>query len=156
MIADDDDVVNVVKGLSATTKAALKRSQKARMRMSKGGGIKSTGSTVYFHRYETFGALRDKDWYLTLPDGERALGCACGEGWAAVMTRCGICVVIKRLVRIFIPISLFFLRRPAAVDFFVSFLLEETKTRFFGSPENQLLWLAMVVFSLSSITRVSH
>jgi hypothetical protein len=46
-----------------------------------------TGSTVYFHRFETIGALRDKDWYLTLPDGERAVGCAAGDGWAAVMTR---------------------------------------------------------------------
>jgi hypothetical protein len=29
----------------------------------------------------TFASMRDKDWLLTLPDGERATGCGCGEGW---------------------------------------------------------------------------
>ena len=79
----DDDNNDMVAGLSATTKAAVKRGQRGRKDKSN----KPTGSTVYFHRFETFGALRDKDWYVTLPDGERVLGCATGEGWAAVMTR---------------------------------------------------------------------
>jgi hypothetical protein len=82
---DDDDFGDVVNNMSEATKAAVKRSQ--RNRMSKEGGSKATGSSIYFHRFETFGALRDKDWYLTLPAGERALGCACGEGWGAVITR---------------------------------------------------------------------
>jgi chromosome transmission fidelity protein 4 len=78
----DNDLDDVVNNMSEATKAAVKRSQRSRE-----GGAKATGSTVYFHRFETFGALRDKDWYLTLPAGERALGCACGESWAAVVTR---------------------------------------------------------------------
>jgi WD40 repeat protein len=82
---EDDDFGDVVNNMSEATKAAVKRSQ--RNRMSKEGGSKATGSSIYFHRFETFGALRDKDWYLTLPAGERALGCACGEGWGAVITR---------------------------------------------------------------------
>jgi len=47
----------------------------------------NAGSTVYFHRFETFSSAREKDWHLTLANGERAMGCAAGEGWAAVMTR---------------------------------------------------------------------
>lgn len=54
----------------------------------------TNGSTIYFHRFETIGALRDKDWYLTLPNGERAVGCATGEGWAAVITS-------RRFLRLF-------------------------------------------------------
>lgn len=90
---DDEDLGDVVEGLhmSEATKAAVKRSHRARM--SKGGS-NPKGSSIYFHRFETFGALREKDWYLTLPDGERALGCACGEGWAAVMTS-------RRFLRLF-------------------------------------------------------
>jgi chromosome transmission fidelity protein 4 len=80
---DDMDGLNV----SAATKAAVKRSRK-------GPSNKPTGSSIYFHRFETFGSLRDKDWYLTLPDGERALGCASGEGWAAVVTS-------RRFLRLF-------------------------------------------------------
>ena len=72
---DEDDDMNVGGFSLSATKAVLRRKNKP------------TGSTIYFHRFETIGALRDKDWYLTLPDGERALGCATGEGWAAVMTR---------------------------------------------------------------------
>jgi hypothetical protein len=92
---DDDDFGDVVNNMSEATKAAVKRSQ--RNRMSKEGGSKATGSSIYFHRFETFGALRDKDWYLTLPAGERALGCACGDGWGAVITRY---VAISCIVRI--------------------------------------------------------
>jgi chromosome transmission fidelity protein 4 len=84
---DDDEDGKIVDGLnmSERTKKLLKRSLKRRM--NKGDGRQPTGSKVYFHRFETFGAPRDKDWLLTLPDGERVIGCACGEGWSAVVTR---------------------------------------------------------------------
>ncbi|CAB9500649.1 WD repeat and HMG-box DNA binding protein 1 [Seminavis robusta] len=77
----DDDVTGGL-SLSAQTKAALKKSQRQRMKK----GSKPLGSSIYFHRFETIGHPKDKDWYLTLPDGERVLGCACGTGWAAVAT----------------------------------------------------------------------
>ena len=48
---------------------------------------KPTGSSIFFYRFETFGNIREKDWYITLPDGERVLGTASGEGWAAAMTK---------------------------------------------------------------------
>lgn len=84
---EDDEDGKMVDGLnmSERTKKLLKRSLKRRMQ--KGDGRQPTGSKVYFHRFETFGAPRDKDWLLTLPDGERVIGCACGEGWSAVVTR---------------------------------------------------------------------
>jgi len=86
---DDDDLLgDVVPGLSEKTKQAVKRSQRTK------DPNKPTGSSLYFHRFETFGNIRDKDWYLTLPSGERALGCATGEGWAAVMTS-------RRFLRLF-------------------------------------------------------
>lgn len=90
-----DDVGELVDGLkmSERTKAAVRRSHNKRMTKENDSG-KSNGSSIYFHRFETFGSLRDKDWYLTLPDGERALGCATGEGWAAVATS-------RRFLRLF-------------------------------------------------------
>lgn len=73
---DNQDVAEVVAGFRLdVTKATLKKKKSG------------AGSTIYFHRFESLGSLRDKDWYLTLPDGERAVGCATGEGWAAVITR---------------------------------------------------------------------
>lgn len=76
---DNQDVAEVVAGFRMdVTKATLKK-------MKTGAG-----STIYFHRFESLGSNRDKDWYLTLPDGERAVGCATGEGWAAVITRCAL------------------------------------------------------------------
>jgi Minichromosome loss protein, Mcl1, middle region len=81
---DDDDLLDQVgvPGLSEATRQAVKKS-----RRKQNDSDKPMGSSIYFHRFETFAALREKDWYLTLPSGERALGCATGEGWAAVMTR---------------------------------------------------------------------
>ena len=67
--------------MSERTKKAVRKSHTKR----KDG--KPTGSSLFFYRFDTFGNIRDKDWYLTLPDGERVLGTACGEGWAAAMTR---------------------------------------------------------------------
>ena len=81
-----DDMDDMVDGLnmSDATKRILKRSNR---RKKKGGSDDAPkGSSIYFHRFETFGPIKDKDWVLTLPDGEMALGCACGEGWAAVAT----------------------------------------------------------------------
>lgn len=73
---DNQEVADVVAGFRLDV-------TKATLRKKKSGA----GSTIYFHRFESLGSLRDKDWYLTLPDGERAVGCATGEGWAAVITR---------------------------------------------------------------------
>ena len=83
---DDDDENNTPHDLadldmSQATKRAIAKSHKKRT------NPKPTGSSIYFYRFDTFANIRDKDWYLTLPDGERVLGSACGEGWAAVMTR---------------------------------------------------------------------
>ena len=70
-VVDDDDEIP---GLSDTVRQAVS------------GKKTVAGSSVYFQRFDTFASLRDKDWSLTLPSGERALGCATGTGWAAVMT----------------------------------------------------------------------
>jgi chromosome transmission fidelity protein 4 len=90
-VADDDfdgadDMDDMVDGLnmSDATKRILKRSN--RRKKKDGSDDAPKGSSIYFHRFETFGPIKDKDWVLTLPDGEMALGCACGEGWAAVAT----------------------------------------------------------------------
>eukprot|EP00977_Amphora_coffeiformis_P004373 scaffold935_cov155-Amphora_coffeaeformis.AAC.1 len=87
---EENDLGDVVEGvqISETIKAALKKSRKKE--------TASNGSTIYFRRYETFANKRDKDWYLTLPAGERVLGCATGQGWAAVVTH-------RRFVRLFTP-----------------------------------------------------
>lgn len=50
------------------------------------GKLKDTGSHIYFHRFNTFGSVKDKDWFIALPVGERAVGCATGIGWNAVVT----------------------------------------------------------------------
>jgi WD40 repeat protein len=78
---NDGEDNEVVRGMSKTIKDAIKKDQ----RNSKNS--KPTGSTLYFNRFETFASIRDKDWVLTLPTGERAVGCSCGEGWVAAMTR---------------------------------------------------------------------
>lgn len=77
----DDDDNDYMQGVSKKIKEAIKKEQ----RSSKDS--KPTGSTLYFNRFETFANIRDKDWVLTLPTGERAVGCSCGEGWVAVITR---------------------------------------------------------------------
>jgi Minichromosome loss protein, Mcl1, middle region len=80
---DDDDLLGDVAVLSEKTRQAVKKSR----RKQRDPNQAPSGSTIYFHRFETFASLRDKDWYLTLPNGERVLGCATGAGWVAVMTR---------------------------------------------------------------------
>ena len=77
---DDEDMTGGLSGL-VRTKAALKKSQKQRARNDSAGGSK-----IFFHRYEAFTKMKDKDWHFTLPDGERVLGCASGLGWAAAVT----------------------------------------------------------------------
>ena len=73
--------------MSAIARKAMMRSRKAKKRAGGGGGGGAGGSSVYFHRFETFGRNADKDWVMALPDGERVLGCATGGGWGAVITR---------------------------------------------------------------------
>lgn len=81
---DDDefDEDGLTAGLSEATRKAVKRSQK-----KLNGNDSAKGSSVYFHRFDTFGKTSDKDWVYALPDGERVLGCATGSGWCSVMTR---------------------------------------------------------------------
>jgi WD40 repeat protein len=62
--------------------------------LSEEGGIfatypedSDTGSRIYYFRFETIGLQNKKDWTMILPNGEGVLGCACGEGWAAVVTK---------------------------------------------------------------------
>ena len=81
----DDDEDGSLDGLddlnmSEATKRAVRKSQK------KGVGSKATGSTIFFYRFSSIGSLREKDWYLNLPVGERVWSTATGEGWAAVAT----------------------------------------------------------------------
>lgn len=94
-IDEDDDLEQVVDGLNMSdkTKAAVRKSHQKRMQKGK-STHKSTGSSVYFHRFETFGSLSNKDWVVNLPDAELALGCASGEGWAA-------CITSRRFLRMF-------------------------------------------------------
>jgi hypothetical protein len=82
---DDDDEFDedgITAGLSEATRKAVKRSRK-----KLNGNDSAKGSSVYFHRFDTFGKTSDKDWVYALPDGERVLGCATGSGWCGVMTR---------------------------------------------------------------------
>lgn len=82
---DDDDEFDedgLTAGLSEATRKAVKRSRK-----KLNGHDSAKGSSVYFHRFDTFGKTSDKDWVYALPDGERVLGCATGSGWCGVMTR---------------------------------------------------------------------
>ena len=78
---DNDDDDEDLSGLGVLSRKALKLSKKKK---TNGG---SGGSSVYFHRFETFGRNADKDWVMALPDGECVLGCATGGGWGAVITR---------------------------------------------------------------------
>jgi WD40 repeat protein len=84
---DDDDDQDDFEGLdmSDEIRRAIRKDRKKNPKAK--NSIKPMGSSIFFYRFETFGSLRNKDWYLTLPDGERVLGASCGEGWAASMTR---------------------------------------------------------------------
>ena len=84
---DDDiddnvrDALDGLNGMSEATKNVVKRSER------RSGKIRATGSCVYFHRFDTFGPLKNKDWFVTLHDGEKVISCATGNGWNAVATR---------------------------------------------------------------------
>ena len=82
---DDDDIPDddFLNRMSDTTRAIVKKSGR---RKNGPNSERATGSNIYFHRFDTFGAISDKDWHLALPEGERALGCATGAGWNAVVT----------------------------------------------------------------------
>ncbi len=132
--ADEEDDMNaeLTEGLniSERTKAMVKKSQRQRMAKDQGAD-KSTGSSIYFHRFETFGSLRDKDWYWSLPDGERVHGCACGEGWAAVATRYAdvmLSVTLGTMVSHSLNPNLLY----AVVDFFAFSLWAGIKDKLFG------------------------
>ena len=89
---DDDDGFgdDLFNGMSDTTKAVVKKSGRRNI----GKKDRATGSNIYFHRFETFGSAKDKDWHLALPEGEQAVGCASGKGWNAVATN-------RRFLRLF-------------------------------------------------------
>eukprot|EP00584_Thalassiosira_punctigera_P002193 CAMPEP_0172533418 /NCGR_PEP_ID=MMETSP1067-20121228/6134_1 /TAXON_ID=265564 ORGANISM="Thalassiosira punctigera, Strain Tpunct2005C2" /NCGR_SAMPLE_ID=MMETSP1067 /ASSEMBLY_ACC=CAM_ASM_000444 /LENGTH=1269 /DNA_ID=CAMNT_0013318063 /DNA_START=140 /DNA_END=3949 /DNA_ORIENTATION=+ len=88
--SDDEDDVDDEGGLDAVVIRAIRRDRRRRRKGTTGAG----GSRVHFHRFETFGRMADKDWSAGLPDGERALGCATGSGWGAVITS-------RRFLRLF-------------------------------------------------------
>eukprot|EP00978_Attheya_sp_CCMP212_P030520 scaffold112485_cov46-Attheya_sp.AAC.1 len=87
---DDDDEFADNLYMSERTKSILKRSRRKKNQDTS----KPKGSSIYFNRFETFGAFKEKDWYITLPDGELVVGCACGAGWAAAVTS-------RRFLRLF-------------------------------------------------------
>ena len=79
---DDDEEDDFGLGLmSDVARKAMRRSRK------KSSSTNSGGSQIYYYRFETFGRSSDKDWVMALPDGERAMGCATGDGFGAVITR---------------------------------------------------------------------
>ncbi len=82
-IDDDDEDLgdDLLAGMSDATKAVVRKSGRRI-----GGKDRATGSNIYFHRFDTFGPAKDKNWHFALPEGERATGCASGEGWNAVAT----------------------------------------------------------------------
>lgn len=90
---DEDDIVadDVLNGMSASTRAIVKTSGRRKNGLR---GDRATGSNIYFHRFDTFGSLGDKDWTLALAEGELVLGCATGIGWNAVVTN-------RRFLRLF-------------------------------------------------------
>ena len=73
--------------MSERTKQAVLRDRKKSARGSENS--KPTGSSIFFYRFNTSGLVnrKNKDWHMILPDGERVLGAACGDGWAAAVTR---------------------------------------------------------------------
>ena len=80
----DDNVIDALDGLngmSEATKKVVKRSER------RNGKSRAKGSCVYFYRFNTFGSLKNKDWFVTLHEGERVISCATGIGWNAVATK---------------------------------------------------------------------
>jgi len=71
---EEDDELNNVE-VSERVKKMIRKKKKNKV-----------GSRIFFHRYDTFGSLKEKDWSLALPADERVIGCASGTGWASVMT----------------------------------------------------------------------
>eukprot|EP00579_Thalassiosira_antarctica_P009756 CAMPEP_0201922180 /NCGR_PEP_ID=MMETSP0903-20130614/10281_1 /ASSEMBLY_ACC=CAM_ASM_000552 /TAXON_ID=420261 /ORGANISM="Thalassiosira antarctica, Strain CCMP982" /LENGTH=1247 /DNA_ID=CAMNT_0048459265 /DNA_START=142 /DNA_END=3888 /DNA_ORIENTATION=+ len=85
---EEDDLDDDFAGISEATRKAIQRDKRQKKSAS------AKGSQVYFRRFETFGKMADKDWVVALPDGERAVGCATGGGWGAVITS-------RRFLRLF-------------------------------------------------------
>ena len=80
---EEDEDLGALGIMSEAARRAARRSTRKR----KDGGSGAGGSSVYYHRFETFGSARDKDWVVGLPDGEGAVGLAAGKGWVGVVTR---------------------------------------------------------------------
>lgn len=102
-IKDDDEYIDgdEIDGLdqfnmSERTKQAVIRDQRKRTKDSENS--KPTGSSIFFYRFQTSSLVnrKNKDWHLILPDGERVLGAACGDGWAAAVTS-------RQFLRLFSP-----------------------------------------------------
>jgi len=92
-ILDGEDIDELDElNMSERTKQAVRRDQRNRDKGS--DNSRPTGSSIFFYRFDSIGNQRNKDWHLILPDGERVLGAACGEGWSAVMTS-------RRFLRLF-------------------------------------------------------
>jgi chromosome transmission fidelity protein 4 len=83
---EDDELDDDFHNLGVMSEAARKAVKASRRKKKRQDSAK--GSQVYFNRFETFGRNADKDWVVALPDGERVLGCATGNGWCGVITRC--------------------------------------------------------------------
>lgn len=95
---DEDDPIegnfHELDDMNQLTESTKKKIRQARKSEKTGTKESVMGSRIFFYRFETFGPAKDKNWNISLPTGERVLGCACGEGWAAVATS-------TNLVRIF-------------------------------------------------------
>lgn len=92
-IFDGDDIDGLDElNMSERTKQAVRRDRRKRDKGS--DNSRPTGSSIFFYRFESIGNKRNKDWHMILPNGERVLGAACGEGWSAVMTS-------RRFLRLF-------------------------------------------------------
>lgn len=131
---------NDLEGLSASVQRAVQRSGKAQ----------GAGSTLFFHRHNTFSSKQDKDWNITLSSGELALGCATGDGWAAVMTRCVYFIYYGMQVLSHDLLSI------TAVALFVCLPPVATRETFIGWMESLLPWQVEGVLLLACTMRASH
>jgi len=98
---DEDEEDDFGLGLmSDVARKAMRRSRK------KSSSTNSGGSQIYYYRFETFGRSSDKDWVMALPDGERAMGVATGDGFGAVITRYVLGFISEDMIGCFIYSSI--------------------------------------------------
>jgi len=81
----DNDMhdLEALNGMSEATKAIVKKSRK---KNDTNRSDRYTGSCIFFRRFETKNSNKEKDWQMTLAEGEKVLCCATGDGWSAVAT----------------------------------------------------------------------